>query len=85
MTIVTNNRAVQCDHCNLWAHIKYNKIYLQTYKFLQKSLVPWYCMKCLEEIIPFSSVSNEELCQTNQGKTIKFKAITKKSLLLIRT
>ena len=69
---------VQCDHCNLWLHVKCNKINPQTYKFLQKSPVARYCMNCFEEIILDSTVSNEELCQTNQSKTIKFKAIPKK-------
>ena len=36
------------------------------------------CIKCSEEIYPFSNISNEELSGTNQGKNIKFKVFTQK-------
>ena len=52
-TVLKNHQAVQCDNCHLWVHIKFNKINLQTYKFLQKSSFAWYCIKCFEDIIPF--------------------------------
>ena len=62
-------------------HIKCNKINLETYKFLQKSSFAWYCIKCFEDIIPFSTISDHELLQTNKGKKIKFKVLTKKNIL----
>ena len=58
-------------------HIKWNKINLQTYKFLQKSPLVWYCIKCFEDIVPFGTVSNEELFKTNQESKIKFIVLTK--------
>ena len=70
-----------CDHCQLWVRIRCNKINLQTYKFLQKSSFAWYCIKCFEDIIPFSTISHNELSQTNEGKKIKFKVLTKKNIL----
>ena len=79
--VAKNHHAVQCDHCQLRVHIKCNKINLQTYKFLQKSSFVWYCIKCLENIIPFSTISDHELFQTNKGKKIKFKVLTKKNIL----
>ena len=74
-----NHHTVQCDHCQLWVHIKCNKINLQTYKFLQKSSFAWYCIKCFEDIIPFSNISDHELFQANKDKKIKFKVLTKKN------
>ena len=38
-----------------------------------------YCIKCSEKIYPFLNISNEEPFETNQGKNIKFKVLTKKS------
>ena len=38
------------------------------HKFLQKSSAAWDCIKCSEEICPFSNISIEELSETNQGK-----------------
>ena len=69
---------MQCDKCHLWVHIKCNIINLQTYKYQQKCPYAWYCQKCHEGIIPFT-ISNEELYQKNQGRKIKFEAVTKKA------
>ena len=30
--------------------------------------IAWYCIKCLEDIIPFSNISNDELYETNVDK-----------------
>ena len=76
--VAKNHHAVQCDHCQLWVHIKYNKINLQTYKFLQKSSFACYCVKCFGDIIPFSIISDHELFQI---KKIKFEVLTKKNIL----
>ena len=35
-------------------------------------------MKCFEDIVPFSNISNDELYETNVGKKRKFKALTRK-------
>ena len=77
---VKNYHAVQCDHCQLWVHIRCNKINLQTYKFLQKSSFAWYCIKCFEDINPFLTISDNELSQTTKGKKINFKIFTKKNI-----
>ena len=75
--VASNDHAVQCDKCHIWVHIICNKINLQTYKFLHKSPSAWYCIKCFEDIVPFGTISNEELLKTNQGSTIKFIVLTK--------
>ena len=77
--VANSHHAIQCDNCNIWVHIKCNKINTQTYKFLQKSSAAWYCIKCSEEIYPFSNISHEDLFETNQGKSIKFKVFTQKN------
>ena len=48
-----------------WVHIKCNKINLQTYRFLEKSPLAWYCIKCFKNIVSFGTISNEELFKTN--------------------
>ena len=45
-----------------------------------KSPSAWYCTKCFEDIIPFSTISNKNLYETNLGKKEKFKVLTKKVL-----
>ena len=61
--------------------IKCNKINLQTHKFLQKNSFAWYCIKCFEDINPFSTIADHELSQTNKGIKIKLKVLTKKNIL----
>ena len=78
--VAKNDHIVQCDHCQLQAHIRCNEINLQTYKFLLKSSFAWHCIKCFEDIIPFSTMSDNELSQTNKGKKIKFQVSTKKNV-----
>ena len=79
--VAKNHHVVQCDHYQLLVHIKCNKINLRTYKLLQKSSFAWCCIKCFEDVISFSTVSDNELSQTNKGKKIKFKVLTKKNIL----
>ena len=83
--VANNHHAVQCDKCHIWVQIKCNKINLQTYKFLQKNSSVWYCIKCFEDIVPFGTISNEELFKTNQGSKINFTVLTKNTLHLART
>ena len=69
--VANSHHAIQCDNCNIWVHVKCNKINTQIYTFLQKSSAVWYCIKCSEEIYPFLNISNKELFETNQGKKHK--------------
>ena len=57
-----NHKAVQCDVCNRWVHIKCNFLNNNDYIQLQNTDSPFYCIKCNEENIPFSKLSNKELC-----------------------
>ena len=70
--VANNHQATKCDKCNLWIHIKCNKINKQTYTYLQTDTSYWYCMTCTKEFLPFSDTNDEELIQTTIGKRIKF-------------
>ena len=76
--VANNRRAIQCDKCHSWIHIRCNKINLSTYQYLQQCVYDWYCIKCFEDIISFSNISNNELYETNFGKKVKFKALSRK-------
>ena len=76
--VANNQHAIQCDKCHSWVHIKCNKINLSTYRYLQQCVCAWYCIKCFENIIPFSDISNDELYETNVGMKMTFKALTRK-------
>ena len=64
--VANSHHRVHCDNCNIWVHVKCNKINTQT---SQKSSAVWYCIKCSEEIYPFLNISNEEPFEKNQEKT----------------
>ena len=41
-----NQRAIQCDDCNLWFHLKYIDLPLTEYELLGNSTDSWFCKKC---------------------------------------
>ena len=66
--VACNHRAVQCDVCDLWIHIKCNSTSPNEYEKLMNSEEHWSCNKCFNENIPFSETPNEILKLINQGK-----------------
>ena len=69
--VAKNHKAEKCDHCDLWIHIKPNKINRQTYNLLLE-----YCLACSKKFIPFSTLNGNEFHSTIQGKKIKFKTLS---------
>ena len=53
-----------------------------TYKHIYNSLINdntvWYCLTCSKKLYPFSALNDNDFHSTIQGKTIKFKAFTRK-------
>ena len=66
---------VKCDHCDLWIHIKCNKINKQTYHLLLNNNSAWYCSLCSKMFIT----------STIQGKKVKFKTLSRKRCTLEST
>ena len=62
------DKAVQCDLCELWIHIKCNNLNYLDYRYLQNCDESWYCIECCSTIFPFNSLSgnaNFLACCTN--------------------
>ena len=76
--VANSHHAIQCDNCNIWFHVKCNRINTQTYKFLRKSSVSWYCIKCSEKIYPFLNISNEEPFETKSRKKHEVQSFNQK-------
>lgn len=54
--IARNHRAVNCDSCNMWCHIKCASIKPNEYKNYQRlSSFFWWCPRCLCSSLPFAS------------------------------
>ena len=62
-----NAKAVCCDICDNWVHIKCNSITHQRYAELTEpdNDVTFYCNTCINTEMPFGSVSNDSFIQTN--------------------
>ena len=55
-----NHRAIQCDLCDKWIHLKCNFLDSKDYDNLKNSNDFFFCIKCYETIFPFSKLSNKE-------------------------
>ena len=56
--VYDKDKAVQCDLCELWIHIKWNNLNYVDCRYLQKCEKPWYCRECCSTIFPFNSLSS---------------------------
>eukprot|EP00111_Clytia_hemisphaerica_P007359 TCONS_00021396-protein len=66
--VATTHRAVWCDHCNYWVHIKCNNTSKSEYERLQHDDGTWLCQRCFNLEVPFGRISHEDLKLTLQGK-----------------
>ena len=55
-----NHRAICCDLCNIWIHIKCNFLNLTDYNRLKNNINPFYCINCISEIFPSSNLTDNE-------------------------
>ena len=79
--VAKNHKALKCDNCDLCdcdCHIKCNKINVQTYNLLINDNTVRCCLTCSKKLYPFSALNDNDFHSTIQGKTIKFKAFTRK-------
>ena len=83
--VAKNHKAVKCDYCDLWIHIKCNKINTQTYNLLLNDNSAWYCLVCSKTFIPFSILNENEFHSAIQGKKIEFNILFRKRSTLEST
>ena len=58
--VKSNQRGVHCECCYYWLHARCIGMDGEEYTHLQNSTDPWCCKKCLDEALPFFSVSNSD-------------------------
>ena len=63
-TIWGNAKAICCDICNNWVHIKCNSISSARYDELSNSNESFFCLKCFKEALPFGSQNNDDFEKT---------------------
>ena len=66
------DKAVHCDLCELWVHIKCNNLNYIDYRYLQNCHESWYCIECCSTIFSFNLSSNKNFlaCSTNTDNNI---------------
>ena len=75
--VASNHRAIQRDICDIWAHIKCNKINLQTYELIKKDNTQCFCNECYKDRFRFSKLNNNEFHHTILGKKLNFQLLQK--------
>ena len=60
LNVHKTHKAVQCDLCNYWNHIKCDRIDNNVYETLKKSDEQYFCYQCKEEAIPFYNLSHQQ-------------------------
>ena len=59
--VTNSDKAIQCDLCDSWVHIKCNDLNYIDYKLLQNSNDLWFCISCCTEIFLFCTVKKKVL------------------------
>ena len=54
------DKAVQCDVCELWIHIKYNNLNHLDHRYLRHCDESWYYIECCSTIFSFKSLSSNK-------------------------
>ena len=66
--VAKNHKAIECNLCNKWVHIKCNKFNKKDYITYQEDEErPFYCIKCLADSLPLQNLSNNQFDLTNKG------------------
>ena len=74
--ITKKQKTLKCDICEGWIHIKCNKLDRNDFNQMETE-EPFYCINCMSESIPFSTLNNNEfatLLQTDKIDHTKRKA-----------
>ena len=65
------HKAIHCDICLKWVHIKCNRISNKTYELIKNNNSNWYCMQCLETEVPYAKINDIEFLETLNKTEIK--------------
>ena len=72
------DKAVQCDICKFWIHVKRNNFNYLDYRCLQNCDECWYCIECCSTIFPINLLSSNNTllaCTGNDSNFIQLKEL----------
>ena len=67
-TIGKRHKAIRCSNCDERIHIKCNNLDIKAYNKLIEDPKPWYCQVCVDSMIPFSKLTDNEFDSIQSGK-----------------
>ena len=76
--VLKNQKAVQCDTCNKWCHIKCDGTSIEMYNYLiiTDDTVLWHCLYCTvkfnHENTPFALLDDLEINKINESDNMRF-------------
>ena len=65
--VAINHRAIQCDVCKFWVHIKCNNVTPPKYEEYMDDDDPWLCINCIKASLPFGELDNKLFYLNQQG------------------
>ena len=70
-----NQKCIQCNICNSWIHLVCSKLTINQLNYYTVSNDCYYCKLCMDSILPFQSLENLKMVNSNETKTITKKFI----------
>ena len=58
-SVFNQHKAISCNHCNQWVHIKCNNLSDLNYNLLKSKNENWYCILCTPKILPFCQINKK--------------------------
>ena len=66
-TIAINHRKLKCDVCCSYIHMKCNKFEEKDYNYYKSNNDPFFCVQCLKDNLPLTSIKDKEFELTIKG------------------
>ena len=76
-----NQKAILCNTCNEWSHLKCNKLSINEFNTLENFNLPYLCPFCNNDNFSFKSLSDEEFVAlwSDHTKTLNDQVLTNKT------
>ena len=75
--VLTNQKAIKCDSCDMWCHIKCDGTSIETYnKLMLSEEDSWHCLLCIVKFhhfnFPFTLCDDTEIQNLNNSNSMSF-------------
>ena len=76
-SVSDNHRAIECDVCYAWYHLRCTPLSLKEYNHISVTADLWFCTRCRHDIFPFTSITKSELCSMSFNSNTACKCTSK--------